>query len=553
MGRIEPAVTPFVVTIQVFAYALTAFAFASHYFRNRAYSSLILYATFASTSILCLFNLLTFPGAFTQPILPGTTDQTAAWFLFEYHATLAVGLGLYGAVVAIWPPAKARSGLVYQAFFVMSAVAGLSVIIGIILATEFSQYLPAIVSGTTYTSAATLIVAPAMILLTLLALISVGFGTLLRGPWDVAIAFALYATCMGLAVSTIGHGRYSFGWYASRADQVVASLSVLTAFIAEMTDSVVRTDLAAWALRSLTGTGLDPQAVMDAVADRALTLVAAESAYIAIRRGDQLEVRAVSGSAGIPIGTNVSIEQSLSGEAYRTNETKVTPDAQSDSRTFQQLAKQGHIRSLVIAPLRSRAGVIGTMAVASSKINMFGAADVAAVTQMASVVATSVDNAIAYQEASKASNTDVLTGLGNRRWFDDRLEHHVTVARFSAKQLALVIADIDRFKATNDRYGHPVGDEVLKGVAAALQSSARSNDELFRLGGDEFAVIMPSTSRTGAEALRLRAQRRVEQLSLACGPVRVSIGLAMLDEKGALALYTAADRSMYDAKLHESA
>ena len=103
------------------------------------------------------------------------------------------------------------------------------------------------------------------------------------------------------------------------------------------------------------------------------------------------------------------------------------------------------------------------------------------------------------QEASALARRDALTGLGNRRAFDEALARVVVGAR-RADRLTLVIADLDDFKSINDTYGHLEGDRCLREVAAVIAKTVRPSDACFRWGGDEFAVIMPSTDTAQAEA-----------------------------------------------------
>jgi diguanylate cyclase (GGDEF)-like protein len=155
---------------------------------------------------------------------------------------------------------------------------------------------------------------------------------------------------------------------------------------------------------------------------------------------------------------------------------------------------------------------------------------------------------------------DPLTDLGNRRAFETELERGWARMERTARPLALIIADIDRFKAFNDRYGHRTGDEVLKGVARALQSAVRKGDTAFRLGGEEFVVLAPESTREGAILIAERIRRAVSIEKVAPPPdasstralsVTVSLGVAVAPDgsiPNRAALLEAADRALYDAK-----
>ena len=149
--------------------------------------------------------------------------------------------------------------------------------------------------------------------------------------------------------------------------------------------------------------------------------------------------------------------------------------------------------------------------------------------------------------------TDPLTGLFNRREFEEALEKAVAHARRYGCVTLLAI-DLDHFKEVNDRFGHQTGDDVLKAVAQVIQSSCRSTDTCARLGGDEFAVILPHADASAAQVVRRRIGQRIAgaEVATAEGPLAImlSIGLASVPEDAGSAaeLMAAADRAMYQAK-----
>ncbi|MCJ2136085.1 sensor domain-containing diguanylate cyclase [Methylobacterium sp. J-026] len=162
-------------------------------------------------------------------------------------------------------------------------------------------------------------------------------------------------------------------------------------------------------------------------------------------------------------------------------------------------------------------------------------------------------------ELAKLSLTDALTGLPNRRAFDDAFARASGGARHSGKPLSLLIVDADHFKRFNDRYGHQVGDQVLQGLARCLSDSVhRPHDLVCRVGGEEFAVLLPDTDLVGAFRIAEKVHAEVSALAvgsagIGAGAVTVSIGLAAsvpaATEVTALAdLYRLADEALYEAK-----
>ena len=128
------------------------------------------------------------------------------------------------------------------------------------------------------------------------------------------------------------------------------------------------------------------------------------------------------------------------------------------------------------------------------------------------------------------SQTDALTGLHNRYYFDRRIEHEVERARRYGSPLAVVMIDIDHFKRVNDGHGHPFGDLVLRGVAQALKRVLRNVDSLARYGGEELVAVLPETPRSEALAVAERLRQAVEAERFESGgqrvPVTISLGVA---------------------------
>ncbi len=147
---------------------------------------------------------------------------------------------------------------------------------------------------------------------------------------------------------------------------------------------------------------------------------------------------------------------------------------------------------------------------------------------------------------------DGLTGLWNRRQFDQMLEAAVKHAERHGSALCVVMVDLDHFKRINDRHGHAIGDEVLKAVAGTLAGSVRAGDEVGRFGGEEFVLLLPAATMAQATSLSNRLRSRLETLqSLPAGepPVTGSFGLAAWRAgESAGDLVRRADQALYRAK-----
>lgn len=148
------------------------------------------------------------------------------------------------------------------------------------------------------------------------------------------------------------------------------------------------------------------------------------------------------------------------------------------------------------------------------------------------------------------SVTDGLTGLHNRRAFEEKLKEEFERARRYNLPLSLLMLDADRFKEFNDSCGHPAGDHLLKEIALVLKQNARANDVAARYGGDEFAVILPNTDSKVAFHLAERLRRAAKSLCPQDRLVTISVGVSALrhDMHDAHSLLVAADNALYDAK-----
>src|SRR5713226_138323 len=152
---------------------------------------------------------------------------------------------------------------------------------------------------------------------------------------------------------------------------------------------------------------------------------------------------------------------------------------------------------------------------------------------------------------------DTLTGLRNRRYFDERLFEEVQRAQRSSHSApSILMIDINLFKQINDSRGHATGDEVLRWVASFLEGSIRSYDICCRTGGDEFMAILPSTDREGANSLVLPLREKLRKANQSLDqPIGLSIGATTWPEGGstAQAMISTADAAMYVDKRRQRA
>jgi diguanylate cyclase (GGDEF)-like protein len=170
--------------------------------------------------------------------------------------------------------------------------------------------------------------------------------------------------------------------------------------------------------------------------------------------------------------------------------------------------------------------------------------------ELAERAAPAVENARRFREARQQADLDALTGLHNRRYFHETLAREVARAHRYDRDLALIVFDLDDFKAINDRVGHLAGDAVLADAAERVRDVVRSADVACRVGGDEFAVILPESSTVDADQLYRRIQHSVSSRPLGQeGRLFLSAGVAQLrPEDDAVAFFQRADEALYRAK-----
>jgi diguanylate cyclase (GGDEF)-like protein len=174
---------------------------------------------------------------------------------------------------------------------------------------------------------------------------------------------------------------------------------------------------------------------------------------------------------------------------------------------------------------------------------------------LAGQASVSLENVGLHEAVVRQAVTDDLTGLANRRAFDETVTTEVERSRRFDQPVALVMVDIDDFKLVNDRYGHLLGDEVLKRVADVLRASGREIDVPARYGGEELAMVLPGTDLQGAYNLAERIRRGIADLRIPVpggGFLQVTASLGAAVRPGSaddvVELVRAADQALYDAK-----
>ncbi len=217
------------------------------------------------------------------------------------------------------------------------------------------------------------------------------------------------------------------------------------------------------------------------------------------------------------------------------------------------------LKSVAILPLIRQNKFIGALNLGSRSPNRFQT-DMGTqfLQHLAAVVSACIDNARLQENIKQVGLLDPLTGINNRRFFDQRVDEEVTLARRNKAPLSCLFIDLDHFKSINDNHGHQAGDSVLKEVAQRLADIMRTTDVLARFGGEEFVILLSNTNRMVAYEIAERIRKTIAEtpFPISTGQslsITLSIGLAMIDLGSSLnttkQLLNAADQAVYAAKV----
>ena len=301
--------------------------------------------------------------------------------------------------------------------------------------------------------------------------------------------------------------------------------------------------------------GASPDAVFGLVVDRVAAIFGAVGA--AIFRFEQTGHAIVLASAPVgpvaflgdprvPLDTSTAVGRvAESGRAVFVSEY---PDRGLDDPLAEALRRLGAVGGAA-APISIRHRLWGALGIGSASPEQLTEETATRLTRFAELVATHIGNVEAWHALAHDASTDLLTGLPNRRTFTDRLAAEMARARRFDRPLALVLFDIDHFKAVNDTHGHLVGDRVLAALARVVGAEARGEEMIARIGGEEFAMLLPETDARGAVSAAERLRVAVADARLEDVGVTISLGVDdMRAGDGPDDLVVRADQALYRAK-----
>ena len=307
-------------------------------------------------------------------------------------------------------------------------------------------------------------------------------------------------------------------------------------------------------IATLVAQGTAPGAVFAAVAEEVGTLLRTRDAAVIrfdYERRHGVVVGAWSATGAPLTGAVLALNsRTASAEVFRTKEP-VRIDVAHQSGLDKPGTSLGSrvVTGAVAAPIVVAGRLWGTVG-ASQETQPVSPGAEQRIERFSRLVGLAISNAHAWERLDREASTDALTGIANRRVFDERLRAELARAGRHDRDLSLALFDLDHFKQVNDVHGHPAGDRVLAAFAQLLAAHARQDDLVARVGGEEFAWLMPETDRDGALAAAERLRLAVEEQQPGnLGVITTSAGVVSIEAPSTPeALLLEADRALYEAK-----
>lgn len=239
-------------------------------------------------------------------------------------------------------------------------------------------------------------------------------------------------------------------------------------------------------------------------------------------------------------------ENGITGHVAATKEIYYAPDVRKDPFYIKGVKEA---MSEVCFPLLIGDRIVGVLDVESPELDGFSPDQIKLLSTLSAQIAIALENSRLFEEATKMSLTDPLTGLPNRRSFEMVMGNEIKRSDRYRRSFAVIMVDYDNFKVYNDKYGHPAGDEILKHFSLLMKESIRDVDFLGRYGGDEFVIVLPETETMFAGEVADRMRKKIAAQPFD-PPVTISVGIATFpnDARDRDDLIRLADQACYESK-----
>lgn len=305
---------------------------------------------------------------------------------------------------------------------------------------------------------------------------------------------------------------------------------------------------------TIIASSLDVPKVFDRFVAELRKIVDIDWAAVALAENDELHFLTVFSAPGSSwkVPDRMSIKGTATEWVILHKKPLVEADVLKETQFVSAVPyRQQGIHSVANLPLIAKTRAIGSLIIASCQPDAYGPKETGFLKQVATQITLPIENSKLYAEMKELARIDDLTGLFNRRAFDEVMINEINRQIRYGGVFSLIILDLDSFKTFNDKSGHLAGDDVLRKIGSAIKNSIRSADQAFRYGGDEFAIILPTTGTDAALLVAERIRKKIaSRLAAVHIPVTASLGLATWPVNGTTAnnIVAAADTALYLAK-----
>ena len=305
---------------------------------------------------------------------------------------------------------------------------------------------------------------------------------------------------------------------------------------------------------AIAAAAMNADEVMQIVAERAAMLTSAPTALVALVEREDLVYRAVVGSALHELaGTRVPRTASLAGRCVAERRAQRIDDAAGDLRTAPELQGRPAAASVACVPLLYGETAVGALEVLAPRPAAFTDEDLETLRVLGQIIAIALHRAYTYPRPRYDSLQDALTGLGNRRAFDERLDAELSRNRRFGHSFSLALVALDGLETAIDRLGQAAGDEMLRRVATILKEHTRMIDGSFRTRADELAIVMPGTSLEGAWIVAERCRAQILASGVCDSAVRVGFGVVAAADEGPAEITARASAALDRDKAEDAA
>ncbi|MGD8486458.1 MAG: sensor domain-containing diguanylate cyclase [Chloroflexota bacterium] len=374
------------------------------------------------------------------------------------------------------------------------------------------------------------------------------------GVLALIIAWLLYEDGIGLADVAL----------ATALVALALALYVMAATSAALTRN--RFEREASIRRIVTGLSrsASPQSVVDTVISDLRTATDADHVVVArVREDETVEVTLVAAQADAPpsrttLRPELDVHGAVPGEGADEGEGEAVGASDEAADAAEEIARRVRaeykLPHTLATPLVAERRFLGALLLARRGREAWSDGDRRLLTWAANEVARAFERTYALEAAERGAKIDALTGLPNRRYFNEALAMIESPRRRANDSIGILMIDIDHFKILNDRFGHATGDQVLRAVSTAIARAVRDEDTPARYGGEEFAVLLRQAEAEQALEVGERIRRAVVKLHPASlgisEPVTVSVGVAVSGPDGppVRRLVERADQALYKAK-----